>query len=156
MKKIRKRSPRLHRLGFIKGGNCDRMHVARSKREEGALRAVEMLINQEKRCLESVGDNKFIVKNYPKWDWKKYWQLWGGDSEIGVHRFMDDIIPQLIKTKMEVTIELLHKFAKQISSFEFTFGTIEPGNPLAILEGKVKCGYGPPHADHIYRKRFGK
>lgn len=153
---MKKRNIRIHRLGFIKGGVCDKIHQARLKREQGALHAVDMLFEQEKRCLKKVSQYRFVVLNYPKWSWREYHRLWGGDREIGVHRYMDDVIPQLIETKIEVTRNFLKKLARQIASFEFGVSTSEPNNPLAILEGRVKFGYAPPHADHIYQERFGK
>jgi len=146
---------RVHSLGFIKGGVCDRLHRARSSREGGALRAVHMLFDQKDRCLQEVEKEKYVVINYPKWNWKKYCRLWGGDSEIGVHRFLQNVLPLLIEQKRIVTYKFLQKLAKQIASFEFGFETSEPNNPLSILEGKCKPVYYEPHVDYIYKKRFG-
>jgi len=137
------------KLGYRIGGVCDQIHRARRKRERGALDMVDLLFQQKKRCLEEEG-SKFRVINYPKWDWREYCRLRGGDSEIGMHRFSQIVIPKLIEQKMLVTRTFLEKIAKQIAAFEFG---VAVDNPLSILEGTAKFGLAKPHQDHLYQQR---
>ncbi len=137
------------KLGYIVGGVCDRIHRSRRKREEGALNMMELLFEQ-KHCLEQKG-RKVRVVGYPKWNWKEYHRLWGGDSEIGMYRFSQIVIPQLIEQTVLVTKTFLRKLAKQVASFEFG---VKMDNPLSILEGTAEFGLVPPHKDYLYQQRI--
>lgn len=142
---------RITKYGTIKGGGCDRTHNQRFARERGSLYALNELNSQG--CIKWKGNKGVIVKELSnKYNWKWLAKKYKGDEQVGWFRFVQDVVPLLIKKKMSCTWTQFKKYTKDIASFEFG---VSMDGPLSIITPgeKVEWGYAPPHRDDIYKRK---
>lgn len=145
--------------GYIKGGNLDETHHARSAREDGAKKYLEILNKRE--CVKANKGWCRIIE-LPRISKGEIYQgggTYAGHVIIGFRRFQSDVIETLFQEKKPFRMKLLKKWLENICSFELGVRLKDPSNDLAILYAlggdKEVCqfGYAPPEHDALYKKR---
>jgi len=160
-RKLNMANLQITKLGIIKGGVCEKIFKQRSKRETGADRAWQWLLDN--KCIRFCNGWYQIIKLPPKILDLKYVisQTHDGDIEIGWRRFISDVAEQLFDSKRKFRLKWMRRWVEDIASFEFGIGTTDGSVPnphdleiIDMLEGKSKhCfGYASSHQDEIYKK----
>lgn len=137
-------------LGYIIGGECDKLHTARKIRTDSG-----------KKCLRYLIEHKHIINISPGWyrlkkipdlgGWRKLEKLAGGETaadNIAWYRILQDLLPLLKKRNKAFRLKWLHKCNYDLQSFELGVDAPTPFPPY-------KFGLAPPHQDAMYKKRFG-
>ncbi|KKN09291.1 hypothetical protein LCGC14_1048170 [marine sediment metagenome] len=141
----------INKYGMIEGGGGERIHNQRQARERGAIKCLEKL--KERKCFIQKDDKWKLVKPLSHYySWQRISKFLSGDEEIGWHRFKQDIIPAMIKSKKYWTWKQMIKSAKDIASFELG---AQMDSPLSLITPGEKCtfGYAPPHHDATYQQK---
>jgi hypothetical protein len=136
----------IHPLGFIRGGNCDRLHRERSRREMAAPSCVIFLL--EEGLIVPAGRGKYRVGKLPRaYGWKRVAEWAGGNTqtEIALWRVLQSLLPVLRKEKA-FTIKRLRELAVDIQKFTFELGGCL--DPI-----RITGQYGQPHYSAMYQKR---
>lgn len=138
--------------GYIIGGNCDKAHRARSKREDGARYFLNWMVR--KNCFSCIRGWYRVVKELypPRKQMYLLGVLHGGDFEIGIHRLQQEVINQLYKKQKSFRWEWIERWADGIAALEFG---VEMDTPLSIISPGEKCKFGLclPWRDDIYQAR---
>ena len=133
-------------LGIIKGGNCEKIFKQRSDRERGTRIAIDWLLNNN--CIEICKGWCKITKVPNKilsmwWVIDNICKVYGGDAEIGWHRFIQDIAVPLHKTGKKFRLIQLKRWGANEAAMEFAFS--------ASVKNHLMC-YAKPHHDGVYKK----
>jgi hypothetical protein len=139
-------SVKIHPLGFIIGGNCDRLHRERARRESAAPAVVAMLL-EEKYVVPCRGGYR-VAKLPRKFGWEKIMAFGRGsaDREIAAWRVLQSLLPALRKQKKPFTLKNLNALAQDVQKFTF-----ELGGSLDPI--RIQGVYGQPHYPKMYEKR---
>ncbi len=140
---------KITKYGTIKGGMCDKAHEARATRHRGAQHLLNKMVNE--KCFVSKGGWYRVVKSVDT-SWRKVAKWGNGPFQIGVFRFQQDVIDQLLETQKPFRWKWIERWAADISSFEFG---AKMDSPLSIINPDEKCefGYAKPHRDSIYQAK---
>lgn len=136
---------KIHPLGFIIGGNCDRLHKERACRE-GVASAVVMMLIENKLVVPCRGGYK--VAKLPRSLGKEAMAFGRGsaDREIAFWRVVQSLLPALRKQRKPFTLKRLNFLARDIQKFTF-----EIGGSLDPI--RIQGAYGNPHRSKIYDER---
>jgi hypothetical protein len=137
---------KIHPLGFIIGGNCDRLHKERARRENAAAAVVAILL-----------ENKFVVPCRGGWRVGKLPRSFGliamkfgrgsADREIAFWRVVQSLLPALKKQKKPFTLKRLNLLARDVQKFTFELGgSLDP----IRIQGSI---YGQAHYSKMYEQR---
>ncbi len=141
---------KIDKLGFIIGGNCDRIHQARRERSLSGKRCIEYLINKAIICETSPG--WYRLKKIPAWGWRMIEAKageGGANTKIGWYRVIKDLLPLLKKRNKNFRLKWLQKCNEDLQGFEIFIGGDSPLPPFTVR-------YVPSYNDWIYQERFGK
>lgn len=132
------------KLGIIKGGECEKIFRRRSKREKGATIAVNWLLNNGYiRILKGWCKVTKMPNHGMRWVIEHVGKPYGGDTEIGWHRFMQDVARPLFESGRSFRVRDLANWGAEISSLEFA---------LAKTFKQAKITLTKPHLDSIYKQ----
>ncbi len=139
--------PKLHPMGFIIGGNCDRLHKERSTREAAVPEIVMMIL--EEGLIVPAGNGKYRVAKLPKsFGFQKVMAFGGGSAqkELAAWRVLQTLLPALRKQSKSFTLKRLKHLASEIQKFTFDIGgSLDPIRIVGALN--------PPHYPRLYEKR---
>ncbi len=133
-------------MGFIRGGNCDRLHRERFARE-CAVEGIANVLLLEGAIIPS-GKGKYKVGKLPRSFGVIAMAFARGsaDREIAFWRVVQALLPQLRKQKKPFTLKRFNTLAKDIQKFTFIIGgSLDPIKIVGALN--------QPHYPKMYEKR---
>lgn len=142
-------------LGIIKGGNAERIFIARKKRFEGGEICWQRQKNLPGHTVKTEGKYKILMAHeVPGIPWF-YRNDCRGDQEIGYRRVTDILFPKIIEQDMTFTEVTMLLWLNDLASFEFGIHSESPLSIITLGEG-IQSGLAPPYLDSVYKQWINK